>query len=191
MILVDIEVWQGKRISRPVCHWCIIAVYVPQQPCSAHSLPQRIAPWPSPLPLTRCVLFSPWSTTHVASLRPHCMPWRRSSPSRCARRFAGRSTRSRSHTGGRPRRRGSQSFWPLPMACRPTNVGARLCRARSRAPPPGLCRLDAGSRRAASGIVALDGPTIRRSLDRADGQGPLHVVNAWASAKRECAHSSK
>jgi predicted transposase YbfD/YdcC len=31
-------------------------------------------------------------------------------------------------------------------------------------------------------IVALDGKTIRRSLDRADGKGPLHVVNAWASA---------
>jgi predicted transposase YbfD/YdcC len=31
-------------------------------------------------------------------------------------------------------------------------------------------------------IVALDGKTIRRSLDRADGQGPMHVVNAWASA---------
>jgi predicted transposase YbfD/YdcC len=32
------------------------------------------------------------------------------------------------------------------------------------------------------GIVALDGKTIRRSLDRADGKGPIHVVNAWASA---------
>jgi hypothetical protein len=31
-------------------------------------------------------------------------------------------------------------------------------------------------------IVALDGNTLRRSLDRADGQGPIHVVNAWASA---------
>jgi predicted transposase YbfD/YdcC len=31
-------------------------------------------------------------------------------------------------------------------------------------------------------IVALDGKTIRRSLDRADGKGPIHVVNAWASA---------
>jgi predicted transposase YbfD/YdcC len=32
------------------------------------------------------------------------------------------------------------------------------------------------------GIVALDGKTIRRSLDSADGKGPIHVVNAWASA---------
>jgi predicted transposase YbfD/YdcC len=32
------------------------------------------------------------------------------------------------------------------------------------------------------GMVALDGKTIRRSLDRADGKGPMHVVNAWASA---------
>lgn len=31
-------------------------------------------------------------------------------------------------------------------------------------------------------IVALDGKTIRRSLDRADGKGPIHVVNAWAAA---------
>jgi predicted transposase YbfD/YdcC len=31
-------------------------------------------------------------------------------------------------------------------------------------------------------IIALDGKTIRRSLDRADGKGPIHVVNAWASA---------
>jgi predicted transposase YbfD/YdcC len=31
-------------------------------------------------------------------------------------------------------------------------------------------------------IVALDGKTIRRSLDSADGKGPIHVVNAWASA---------
>jgi hypothetical protein len=31
-------------------------------------------------------------------------------------------------------------------------------------------------------IVALDGKTLRRSLDRADGQGPLHIVQAWASA---------
>jgi predicted transposase YbfD/YdcC len=31
-------------------------------------------------------------------------------------------------------------------------------------------------------IVALEGDTIRRSLDRADGKGPMHVVHAWASA---------
>ena len=31
-------------------------------------------------------------------------------------------------------------------------------------------------------IVARAGKTIRRSLDRADGQGPMPVVNAWASA---------
>jgi hypothetical protein len=30
-------------------------------------------------------------------------------------------------------------------------------------------------------IVALEGRTIRRSLDRADGKGPIPVVNAWAS----------
>jgi hypothetical protein len=31
-------------------------------------------------------------------------------------------------------------------------------------------------------IVALDGKTLRRSLDRADGKGPMHLVNAWSSA---------
>jgi hypothetical protein len=31
-------------------------------------------------------------------------------------------------------------------------------------------------------IVTLDGTTIRRSLDRAEGTGPMHVVHAWASA---------
>jgi Transposase DDE domain len=30
-------------------------------------------------------------------------------------------------------------------------------------------------------VIALDGKTIRRSLDRADGKGPMHVVSAWAS----------
>ena len=31
-------------------------------------------------------------------------------------------------------------------------------------------------------IVARAGKTSRRSLDRSDGKGPLHVVKAWASA---------
>jgi predicted transposase YbfD/YdcC len=30
--------------------------------------------------------------------------------------------------------------------------------------------------------VALDGTTLRRSLDRADGKGPSHIVHAWSSA---------
>jgi predicted transposase YbfD/YdcC len=30
--------------------------------------------------------------------------------------------------------------------------------------------------------VALEGKTLRRSLDRSDGQGPIHVVHAWAAA---------
>jgi predicted transposase YbfD/YdcC len=33
-------------------------------------------------------------------------------------------------------------------------------------------------------IVAVDGKTVRASLDRAKGQNPLHVVSAWASANR-------
>jgi hypothetical protein len=31
-------------------------------------------------------------------------------------------------------------------------------------------------------IVAREGKPSRRSLDRADGQGPIHGVKAWASA---------
>jgi len=31
--------------------------------------------------------------------------------------------------------------------------------------------------------VAREGKTMRRSLARADGQGPMHVVHAWASAQ--------
>jgi DDE_Tnp_1-associated/Transposase DDE domain len=30
-------------------------------------------------------------------------------------------------------------------------------------------------------IIALDGKAIRRSLERIDGKGPIHVVSAWAS----------
>lgn len=30
-------------------------------------------------------------------------------------------------------------------------------------------------------VIAIDGKTIRRSLDRADGKGAIHVVSAWAS----------
>lgn len=30
-------------------------------------------------------------------------------------------------------------------------------------------------------IVAIDGKTLRRSMDRSSGKGPLHMVSAWAS----------
>jgi predicted transposase YbfD/YdcC len=33
-------------------------------------------------------------------------------------------------------------------------------------------------------VVAVDGKTLRRSHDRAAGQGPLHLVSAWAGANR-------
>jgi predicted transposase YbfD/YdcC len=33
---------------------------------------------------------------------------------------------------------------------------------------------------AAGEVVAVDGKTLRRSHDRANGQGPLHLVSAWA-----------
>lgn len=38
--------------------------------------------------------------------------------------------------------------------------------------------------RAAGEIVAIDGKTLRRSLDTAAGQNPLHLVSAWATEAR-------
>jgi len=35
----------------------------------------------------------------------------------------------------------------------------------------------------AAEVMAIAGNTIRRSLDRADSNGALHVVSAWASTK--------
>ncbi len=35
-----------------------------------------------------------------------------------------------------------------------------------------------------AGVVALDGKTLRRSYDRAEGQSPLHLVSAWADEQR-------
>ncbi len=37
---------------------------------------------------------------------------------------------------------------------------------------------------ACQGVVALDGKTLRRSYDRAQGRSPLHLVNAWACEQR-------
>ena len=34
------------------------------------------------------------------------------------------------------------------------------------------------------GVVALDGKTLRRSYDRAEGSSPLHLVSAWAAEQR-------
>ena len=34
------------------------------------------------------------------------------------------------------------------------------------------------------GVLAIDGKTLRRSYDRAEGQSPLHLVNAWAAEQR-------
>jgi predicted transposase YbfD/YdcC len=36
----------------------------------------------------------------------------------------------------------------------------------------------------AAGVVAIDGKTSRRSFDRQAGQGPLHLVSAWACEQR-------
>ena len=35
-----------------------------------------------------------------------------------------------------------------------------------------------------AGVVALDGKTLRRSYDRAEGRSPLHLVSAWAEEQR-------
>ena len=34
------------------------------------------------------------------------------------------------------------------------------------------------------GVVAVDGKTLRRSYDRAEGSSPLHLVSAWAAGQR-------
>jgi predicted transposase YbfD/YdcC len=34
------------------------------------------------------------------------------------------------------------------------------------------------------GVVALDGKTVRRSMDTADGRGPIHIVSAFAARSR-------
>ena len=34
------------------------------------------------------------------------------------------------------------------------------------------------------GVVAVDGKTLRRSYDRAEGSSPLHLVSAWAAEQR-------
>jgi predicted transposase YbfD/YdcC len=35
-------------------------------------------------------------------------------------------------------------------------------------------------------VVAVDGKTIRRSFDRAEGLGPIHMVSAWAKGNGVC-----
>lgn len=35
-----------------------------------------------------------------------------------------------------------------------------------------------------TGVVAVDGKTLRRSFDRADGKGAIHMVSAWSSAQK-------
>ena len=35
-----------------------------------------------------------------------------------------------------------------------------------------------------NGVVALDGKTVRRSMDTADGRGPIHIVSAFAASSR-------
>jgi predicted transposase YbfD/YdcC len=37
---------------------------------------------------------------------------------------------------------------------------------------------------AVTGIVAVDGKTLRRSFDRAGGKAPIHMISAWSSRQR-------
>ena len=37
---------------------------------------------------------------------------------------------------------------------------------------------------AGPGLIAVDGKTLRRSYDRAEGRSPLHLVSAWAAEQR-------
>ncbi len=37
---------------------------------------------------------------------------------------------------------------------------------------------------AVRGVVAVDGKTMRRSFDRAAGQGPIHMISAWSARQR-------
>ncbi len=39
-------------------------------------------------------------------------------------------------------------------------------------------------KKAVKGVVAIDGKTPRRSLDKAGAKGPIHMVSAWSSARR-------
>ena len=39
------------------------------------------------------------------------------------------------------------------------------------------------------GVLALDGKTLRRSYDRAEGHSALHLVSAWAEEQRPSASS--
>ncbi len=48
------------------------------------------------------------------------------------------------------------------------------------------CFIDwvAALKKAVSGVVAIDGKTLRRSFDRAGGQGPIHMISAWSSGQQ-------
>ncbi len=37
---------------------------------------------------------------------------------------------------------------------------------------------------ASSGVLAIDGKTVRQSFNRAAGASPLHLVSAWAADQR-------
>ncbi len=46
--------------------------------------------------------------------------------------------------------------------------------------------LDAIREDRAAGHIAIDGKTLRRTMERAEGKSPLHVLNAWATESRLC-----
>ena len=57
----------------------------------------------------------------------------------------------------------------------PLELGERLARW-----------LDAMRGEVVDGHIAIDGKTLRRTFDKAEGIAPLHVVNAWATESRLC-----
>lgn len=46
--------------------------------------------------------------------------------------------------------------------------------------------MDALRETAEGGHIAIDGKTLRRTFEKAEGVSPLHVVNAWATESRLC-----
>ena len=89
----------------------------------------------------------------------------------------------RSRTSARRRRTG----WARCSTCRTASHrttpsgGCSLCWTRRRSRPASWH--GSGPSPSASGeVVAIDGKTARRSMDAAGNRGPIHLVNAWATA---------
>ena len=86
---------------------------------------------------------------------------------------------------GRAKEAYLRGFLPLPNGIPSHDTFCRLLRALN---PEAFHRWFVGlmNRLAqeCSGVVAVDGKTLRRSYDRAEGTSPLHLVSAWAAEQR-------